>query len=505
MNKPVVLIIRDGLGYSEKKQGNALEMASTPFHDKMREKHARSILQASGDAIGLLPGYMGNSEVNHLNMGAGRVVHQDLKRIHDAIAGGSFFDNRRLKLAMERCVAGGHGLHIFGIVQTSAVHAHNDHLKALLKMAESHGVQDIYIHALTDGRDSSPRSFAQFLGDLLPHFGRAHIATMQGRHVLDRGGDYALTERAYRPIVFAEGARFTSPEEALQDGYNNHQSPDGSPMTDEYLPPSIIGDYEGVKEGDSVVFFNFRQDRAVQITRAFEQQMWDGPEVFYTGFTKYYDEFEDYAFAPLDPEKEMRNILGEVLSREGLSQLRIADSQKFRHVTSFINGKRIEPFPGEHRIEVALPHPDQYTKFPDQGAVGITEIVTKVIEHGVYDFILINFANCDVVGHTTDEAAILKAVEVVDECTKRVVNATLKRGGVALVTADHGNADSMYDEDGQPRSAHTTNPVECFLVSKDSKEFTLKPDGIIPDIAPTILDLLEIQKPSEMTAESLLQ
>lgn len=504
-HKPVVLIIRDGWGYSEEDHGNAIKHARKPYYDEYLKKYPRAILEASGEAVGLLPGFFGNSEVNHLNMGAGRVVRQDLRRIHEAIEDKTFMLNVRLRGALAYCRKHKKALHLFGILQEAAVHGHLSHAIAMLEVAHEMGVPEIYIHAFTDGRDSPPRSAHEFFIKLMPYLGTARIGSVIGRYYLDRGGNYELTKVAYETMVKAKGKKCLTVEQAIGDAYDCERCPDASPMTDEYLTPSTIGDFPGIKEGDCVICWNFRQDRAIQISKAFLERMWGGPKVEYFGMTKYFDEFDQYIMPPLSPETDLKNMLGDVLSQYKKRQYRIADSQKFRHVTSFFNGKRIVPFPGEDRTEVGLPHPDQYSVDPGMGAREITEIVTKVIEHGVYDFVMINFSNCDNVGHTAYEEAIMKAVEIVDACTGKVVDATLARGGVALVTADHGNAEEIYEMGSRkPRTAHTTNPTELFYIGHDYESVQLRPQGIIPDIAPTILDILGIEKPPEMTAESLI-
>ncbi len=495
--RPVVLIIRDGWGYREDANGNAVAAAHTPFQDWLASTCPRSLLDASGEAVGLLEGMCGNSEVNHANMGAGRIMRQDVRRIHDAIADKSFFANRRLKIAFERCAGDRHAVHLFGILQDAGVHAHIRHVEALLEMAHTCGAKKVYLHVFADGRDSPQRSVASFI-ERLP-LSRVRIASMAGRFYLDRGGNYDLTRVAYFMMVHGEGKRFSNVDEALAHGYGM-ESPDGGPMTDEYLPACVFGDFSGIREGDSVVFFHFRQDRAVQIARAFEEQRWGGPEVYFVGMTKYYDEFEDFAFAPSD---EVRAGVGEVMSGAGMRQMRIADSQKFRHVTSFFNGKRIAPYAGEDRVEIALPHPDQYRARPQQGAYEIAEAAAHIIRAGVYDFILINFANCDNVGHTADEAATRKAVEAVDACTKRVAEAAWERGGIAFITADHGNAEEIRTPSGEPHAAHTRNPVEFFYTGPAAAEVRLRPQGILPDIAPTILEAVGISPPADMSACSL--
>jgi len=505
MNKrPTVLIIRDGWGYSENTHRNPIHAADTPNEDHYRANHSRSLLEASGEAVGLLEGFYGNSEINHLNMGAGRVIRQDVARIHAMIEDESLFEINRLKLTMERCISGEHTLHLFGILQDSAVHAHIHHVKALLDFANKLKIPKISVHIFSDGRDSAPRSVEHYIKELEPHLGAAKIATITGRFFLDRGGDYELTKKAYHVMCSGAGERFETLGEAIAEAYAAKTDRDEE-MTDEFIEPSVIGDYTGMQDGDSALFFNFRQDRGIQITKAFMKRMWGGPEIFFTGLTRYYDEFDNFILPPLSPEKDLKNSLGETLSHEGLRQVRIADSQKFRHVTSFFNGKRVAPFEGEDRIEIALPHPDRYIEEPAMGAYEITEVTEKIIAHCVYDLVVLNFSNGDNVGHTANEEAATKAAAAVDECVGRVVNATLARDGAALITADHGNCEKIVTEEGELYSAHTDSPVELFCVTKTPKEITLKKEGIIPNLAPTILDVMGVDIPPQMSAASLVE
>jgi 2,3-bisphosphoglycerate-independent phosphoglycerate mutase len=515
MKRSIVLVIRDGWGINPNADHNAVANANTPNVNSLLEKYPNNVLAAAGSAVGLPDGYQGSSEVGHLNMGAGRIVEQELKRINDSIEEGTFFKNPNFQRAIRKCKENNSSLHIMGLVQDEGVHAHQDHLFAIMKYAKQEGIKKLFIHFFSDGRDTPPRSaleFVRILAEKIKEYQIGEIATLMGRYyAMDRGENWHLTTRAYNALTKADGIKVKSAEEAITRAYDNDKTPDGVAMFDEYIPPSIIGDFSGIKEGDSVIFFNYRQDRAIQLTKAFVEddypgERWKKLNIVYCGLTRYYDTFPFNILGAIDQTGEMDNLLGQVISENGLRQLRISETQKFRHVTSFFNGKLIGPFPGEERIEIkSIYDPATFAEHPEMNAREVTEAVIKEIEVGRFDLIVLNFANCDMVGHTGDYLAAIKAVEIVDECVGRVVGVTLARRGIALVTADHGNAEEMVDyQTGLPKTAHTKNPVEFIYVADDYQEIRLKDRGILADIAPTILHLLGIEKPRDMTAENLI-
>ena len=512
--KRVVLVIRDGWGISHDTRFNAVANARTPNIDRYLRTCPNGVLEASGEAVGLPAGYQGSSEVGHLNMGAGRIVEQELKRINDAIQDGSLFRTACFRNAIRAATAGGGALHVMGLVQDEGVHAHQDHLFAIMKEAARAGVKQLYIHFFGDGRDTPPRSAGRFLADLramIAEYGIGTIGTVMGRYYsMDRAQYWNLTKQAYDAINFCKGERASSAEEAFTRAYENLTAPDGTEMTDEYIPPTIIGDYPGVKEGDGVIHFNYRQDRAIQLTRMFvddECPDRDGPkrDLVYCGLTRYYDEFRFNMLQPLD--ESLTNVLGKVIQDAGLRQLRIAETQKFRHVTSFFNGKLIEPFRGEERIEIKSQYdPATFGEHPEMNAYDVAAEVCRQIERDVFDFTVVNFANCDMVGHTGNYEAAVKAVGVVDECVGRVVTCAAARGSAVLITSDHGNAEEMWDfAQNAPKTAHTTNPVEFIYVDEGGPAVTVRPRGILSDIAPTVLRVFGLDKPAEMTCRGLLE
>ena len=514
--KKVVLIIRDGMGISPNTEHNAVAAANTPVNDSLLAGNPLTVLIPSGVSVGLPEGFQGSSEVGHLNMGAGRIVKQEITRINESIEDGTFFKSGNFQRAINNCKQKGSALHIMGLVQDEGVHAHQDHLYAIIKNAASQGIENIWIHFFGDGRDTPPRSSLGFLRKLnskLKEYGAGAIGTLMGRYYsMDRGRNWDLTDQAYEALVEAKGTPCKTPEEAVADSYQKLKSPDGSLMTDEYIPPCIMAGYKGIKDGDSLVHFNYRQDRAIQLTKAFIEDDYPGrrssrPEIVYCGLTKYYDSFSFNILAAMDAEPGMTHILGEVLSAKGLKQLRIAETQKFNHVTSFMNGKRIVPFPGEERVEIKTRFdPSTFADHPEMSAYEVADTTADKIRSGEFDLVVVNFANCDMVGHTGNFDSTVKAVEVVDECVGRVLEALKETGAVALVTADHGNAEEMFDTVlNEPKTAHTTNPVHLFYVGDDAGDVRLKQGGILSDIAPTILYLLDIEKPVDMTADNLIR
>ncbi len=515
--KKVLLIVRDGWGIGrDDDKYNAVKAARKPNIENYLKNYPNTVIHASGEAVGLPKGYQGSSEVGHLNMGAGRVVIQELKRIKDMIEDGSFFEAENLKRALLNAKNNNSSLHLMGLVQDEGVHAHQDHMYEIIKKACEIGIEKIWIHFFADGRDTPPRSGIGYLKKLLDFIKdkpQVKIATIMGRYyAMDRNESWNLTDMAYNAITKAEGKKYKDPVEVFEDAYNNMKQPDGSDMIDEYIPPSIIEGYDGVKDGDSVIHFNFRQDRAIQLTKAFVEENYPGNRwkrfnIAYCGLTRYYDEFKYSALLPMDEGGGMENLLGEVISENGLRQLRISETQKFRHVTSFFNGKRIEPYKNEDRIEIkGRFDPSSFAQHPEMEAYIVADRCISEIEKDYYHFILLNFANCDMVGHTGDFNAAKKAVEVVDECVGKVVQAALKKDYIIMITADHGNSEEMWDyKINMPKTSHTTNPVEFILIGNDVKDIKLRKEGILSDIALTILDFLEIKPPSDMTSKSLIE
>ena len=510
--RKVVLIIRDGWGLSQDTRYNAIANANTPNTDRLLATCPHGILEASGEAVGLPAGYQGSSEVGHLNMGAGRIVEQELKRINDAIADGSLFKTACFRRAI-RAAASGRALHVMGLVQDEGVHAHQDHLFAIMKEAAAAGVKQLYIHFFGDGRDTPPQSALQFLGDVrakIKEYGLGTIGTVMGRYYsMDRARYYNLTRQAYEAINFCRGERAATAEEAITRAYGTLKAPDGTGMTDEYLPPAIIGDYPGVQEGDAVIHFNYRQDRAIQLTQMFVDATCperDGPprSLVYCGLTRYYDEFKNNLLEPLD--ESLPNVLGKVIQDAGLRQLRIAETQKFRHVTSFFNGKLIEPFEGEERTEIKSRYdPASFGEHPEMNAYDVSAEVCRQLARDVFAFTAVNFANGDMVGHTGNYEATMRAVEVVDDCVGQVVKCAAGRGCVVMITADHGNAEEMWDfRRNSPKTAHTTNPVQFIYLDKADPGAAVRARGILSDIAPTVLEALGLARPAEMTCRSLL-
>ncbi|HJT82339.1 MAG TPA: 2,3-bisphosphoglycerate-independent phosphoglycerate mutase [Chthoniobacterales bacterium] len=504
---PVMLLIRDGWGINpggwerRVENGDATLLATTPFHQELYQKYPMGRLSASGLDVGLPEGQMGNSEVGHLNLGAGRIVYQDLTRINKAIAEGEFGRNPVLKNAFAG--AKGARLHLLGLVSDGGVHSHYLHLVALAEAAKASGLTDILVHAFTDGRDTSPTGGAGFLEDcekkLKP--AGARIATIVGRYfAMDRDRRWDRTKRAWDAVVLGRGEQCDSaPSKALLQHYS-------SGTTDEFMPPLIFGypSQQRVRDGDLVIFVNFRADRARQLSQAFLVPEFDGfdrevwPQVQFVTMTQYDVTYQcPYIFGP----ENLEHILGEVVSAAGKTQLRIAETEKYAHVTYFFNGGIEKPFPGEDRKIVPSPKVATYDLQPEMSAAGVTDEVLSRMAN--YDLIILNFANPDMVGHTGVVAAGIKAVETIDKCVARIISEVLRLGGKCLVTADHGNCEQMRNPDGSPNTAHTTYLVHCIYVAADAANFSCR-DGILADIAPTLLFLLGMPQPPEMTGRNLL-
>jgi 2,3-bisphosphoglycerate-independent phosphoglycerate mutase len=471
--------------------------------------------------VGLPEGFQGSSEVGHMNMGAGRVVEQEVKRIYDAMASGEFYRNPRFLEAMRAASRPGAALHLMGLVQDEGVHAHQDLMFRILAKAKEMGVGQCWVHFFGDGRDTPPRSGREYLlilEDEMRKIGLGQVATLMGRYyAMDRDKRWALTDAAYAAIVDGFGLRVAKPVEALRNGYA-YLNNDMKEVTDEYVPPTVIGNYAGVKDGDAIIHCNYRQDRAISLSQAFVEESYPGlrrrrPKVAYVGLTRYYDEFPSYVMPPISADEGMRNLLGEVLSARGIRQLRIAETQKFKHVTSFFNGKLTKAFPGEDRADIQSQYdPATFASHPEMNAYDVLNELVRRLDDCPYGFILVNWANCDMVGHTGVFDAAVRAVEVVDDCVGRLVEKALSIGAKLLVTADHGNADQMiyYDridpDTGKPAvmTSHSRNPVECIYVASDAGNARMASRGKLCDIAPTVLRLMGLAVPSDMTAQCLV-
>ena len=503
MKKPLALIILDGFGYNPNEYGNAIKAANTPNIDALFAKYPHTLIGASGMDVGLPDGQMGNSEVGHTNIGAGRIVYQELTRITKSIKDGDFFSNPALKAAIENCKKNHSALHLMGLLSDGGVHSHNAHLYGLVEMARENGLNEVYIHAFMDGRDVPPTSGKDFLSDCqakLKEIGVGKIATVIGRYyAMDRDNRWDRVEKAYAAMVYGEGNQNADPVDAATTSYVND-------ITDEFIVPTVCTEGATIKTNDSVIFLNFRPDRAREITRTLVDDDFNGftrrngrIPVYFVCMTQYDATMPnvDIAFKP----QSLTNTFGQYISDKGLTQLRIAETEKYAHVTFFFNGGVETSFPGEDRALINSPKVATYDLQPEMSAYEVTDEVVARIHSDKYDVIILNYANCDMVGHTGVFDAAKAAVEAVDTCLGRTVDAILKQGGAALITADHGNADQMYEPDGSPFTAHTTNLVPLILVNVDA---SLKEHGKLADLAPTMLDILGLEQPAEMTGESLL-
>ncbi|RMF02120.1 MAG: 2,3-bisphosphoglycerate-independent phosphoglycerate mutase [Chloroflexi bacterium] len=506
----VTLIIMDGWGLNPRTDHNAVAQAHTPYFDYIWNNWPSATLEASGRAVGLPIGQMGNSEVGHMNLGAGRVVPQDLTYINDLISTGEFFENPALNNAIQHALSNNTSLHLIGLLSDGGVHSHQEHLYALLKLAKQKGLERVFIHALMDGRDTPPRGGEEYLAQLesqIARIGCGTIASVAGRYYsMDRDKRWQRTKLGYDAAVHGQGETARSAAEAIQKSYTNG-------VNDEFVVPVVLVDEAGnpkatINNGDAVIFFNFRADRARQMTQALTNPDFDGfedpnrPAVHMVTFMHYYDgQTPEFAFEVPEPT----NGLSETISKAGFKQFHSAETEKYAHVTYFFNGGREEPFSGEDRALVPSPKVATYDLQPEMSARGITEKVVAAIKSGEYTFVLVNFANPDMVGHTgfLDKAII--ACETVDDCVRQVVEATVSMGGAALVTADHGNSDQMMDYDtGKPHTAHTTNLVPFVYVANQKPAWRFA-NGVLGNVAPTVLELLGIDPPPEMTAASLIR
>ena len=515
--KPVVLIIRDGWGINPRSTGNAVWAAKTPNIDRLLVRYPWARLQCCGEAVGLPAGYQGSSEVGHLNMGAGRIVIQELKRIDDGLKSGELFQSPKWKNLIANWKKNKSTLHFFGLLQDEGVHAHQEHLYKMMHRArQENPAGKMVIHPFLDGRDTPPRSTMEYITRLqkeMADVGNCTIGTVQGRYyAMDRSKNWKLTSEAFECLVAAKGRKAASAEAAVKESYANDKTPDGKPMTDEYIPPYVIGAYTGIQDGDCIMHTNYRQDRAIQLSQAFVCDNYAGtrsrrPAVTYLGFTRYWDEFKDYLLGAMGGEGGMKGLLGEVVSAAGLRQLRIAETQKFRHVTSFFNGKSTKPSPGEDQVEIPSRFdPATFASHPEMEAYNLTEALLKRLENNPYALVVVNYANCDMVGHTGDFNAAVRAVEIVDECIGKLIPRLRELDAKVLICADHGNSDQMIDyETGMVKTSHTMADIECICVTnEDPGLMAFAKNGKLSDIAPTILDLMGLKKPPEMTATSLL-
>ena len=529
---PLVLIILDGWGFRAETKANAIALARKPTYDRFLRDFPNTLIQTSGPFVGLPEGQMGNSEVGHLNIGAGRVVHMDITRIDSMIANGSFFSDPTLLSAVKHAQVGGRRLHIFGLVSDGGVHSQQEHLHALLKMAKQNGLERVFVHAFMDGRDTLPTNGAGYLGKLhqkMREYNCGRIATVSGRYyAMDRDKRWERIAKAFDVMVVgkspADGgaARYADPVQGVKDSYNKD-------VTDEFIIPFVCTDSKGepvatIRDEDACICFNYRADRVREITRALcrnsnlnaeggrNLEGWESLDetiprervphnLKYVCMTQYDKKF---ALPVVIPPESMDNILANIMGQSGLKNLRVAETEKYAHVTYFFNGGVETPFPGEERQMVASPKVATYDLKPEMSAQGIADTVVKAVEQGSFPVIIVNFANADMVGHSGKIEPTIKAVETVDACLSQIEAAVKRKGGAMLITADHGNAEMLIDPvTGGPHTAHTTNPVPFILVSGEDKKFSLRPDGSLRDISPTVLSLLGIQQPKEMTGHDL--
>lgn len=514
--RPVCLIIRDGWGYSEIVEGNAVLAAKTPNIDFYKNNYPWTLLDCAGEPVGLPDGYQGSSEVGHLNMGAGRIVIQELKRIDDGLRTGKLFKVQKWQKLVADWKKNKSRLHLLGLLQDEGVHAHQEHLFKIMRRArQEYPKGSIIIHPFLDGRDTPPRSCLEYLAKLkqvMGQVGGCTIGTLMGRYYgMDRSRNWKLTDTAYHCIVACEGRKSPDDESAVRKSYANDSTPDSVEMFDEYVYPHVIANYDGVRDGDCILHTNYRQDRAIQLSMAFVDPNYPGelkakPNVTYVGLTRYWDEFAEYMLGAIDAAGGMEKLLGEVISNAGLRQLRIAETQKFRHVTSFFNGKSTKPYENEDQVDIPSRFdPATFASHPEMEAYNVSAELLRLLRNNPYDFIAVNFANGDMVGHTGNLDAATRAIEIVDECVGKIVHRLLELDAQILITADHGNSEQMIDyQTGMTKTSHTLNPVELIYVAGDSKGKQLLKRSKLSDIAPTVLYLLGLDIPAEMTAQNLI-
>lgn len=505
---PTALIILDGFGLREETKGNAVAQAKKPNYDRYWDAYPHTQLTACGEAVGLPEGQMGNSEVGHLNIGAGRIVYQSLTRVNIAIRDGEFEKNETFLDAVKHVKESGKKLHLMGLLSDGGVHSHINHMYALLKLAADQGVKEVYVHAILDGRDVGPQTAKKYVKaaqEKMDEIGAGKFATVSGRfYSMDRDKRWDRVEKAYRAMAFGEGPQYSDPLDMIEDSYEHG-------IFDEFMIPSIITDENGkpnatIESGDSVIFYNFRPDRAIQISNVFTNEEFHGFDrgenrpknlhfVCMTHFSETVDGYVAFKTVNLD------QTLGEVISKAGLTQLRIAETEKYPHVTFFMSGGKEDEFPGEKRILIDSPKVATYDLKPEMSAYEVTDALCAEIENDRFDAVILNFANPDMVGHSGMLQPTIDAIEAVDECLGRVVDLILEKGGTAIITADHGNSDEVLTLEGTPMTAHTTNPVPVIVTKNGIR---LRDGGILADLAPTMLDLLNVEKPAEMTGSSLI-
>lgn len=503
------IIILDGFGIRGETMGNAVKQANKPNFDRFYNKYAHNQLEASGEAVGLPKGQMGNSEVGHLNIGAGRVVYQSLTRVNLSIEKGDFFEKEAFLQAISHAKEKGKALHLFGLLSDGGVHSHIAHLFALLKLAKENDLKQVYVHAFLDGRDVGPQTAREYIKqtqEKMKEYGVGQFATISGRYYsMDRDKRWDRVKKAYDAMVYGEGPSYEDPYEVVNDSYENG-------IYDEFVIPSVINDENGqpvgkVEDEDSIIFYNFRPDRAIQISRTFANEDFhdfdrgdhvpkDLDFVMLTNFSESVNGYVAYKPVNLD------NTIGEVLAQNNMKQLRIAETEKYPHVTFFMSGGREKEFPGEKRVLINSPNVATYDLKPEMSVYEVTDALLKELDSRQHNGIILNFANPDMVGHSGKLEPTIKAIEAVDECLGKVVDKIIELGGHAIITADHGNSDEVITPEGNPMTAHTTNPVPV-IVTKDNIE--LRDGGILADLSPTMLDLLNVQKPEEMTGESLIK
>jgi len=526
--RPLVLIILDGWGYSPKTEANAIALARKPTYDRLLREYPNTLIHTSGPFVGLPDGQMGNSEVGHLNIGAGRIVHMDITRIDLMVQNGDFFSDPTLVLAMKHARTGGRRLHLFGLVSDGGVHSQQTHLYALLKMAKQQGVDRVFVHAFMDGRDTLPTNGAGYLEQLqqkMREINSGKIASVNGRYyAMDRDRRWERIAKAFNAMVYGngEGGTYVDPVQGMKDSYNKG-------VTDEFVVPFVCIDNRGeplatIRDEDSCICFNFRADRVRQITRALARNSGINPQagrdlpgaedldnvirrdrvpknLHYVCMTQY---DKNFTLPVVIPPESMANILANVMGQTNLRNLRVAETEKYAHVTYFFNGGVEKPFPGEDRVLVPSPKVATYDLKPEMSAAGIAEAVVQGVNDGTFDVMIVNFANADMVGHSGKIEPTIKAVESVDACLGEIEKAVRAKGGAMLITADHGNAELMIDPaTGGPHTAHTTNPVPFIVVSENANQFTLKPNGSLRDVSPTILGMLSLPEPKEMTGQDL--
>ncbi len=506
---PRALIILDGFGCRKETMGNAVSQANKPNFDRLWETYPHAQLRADGLFVGLPEGQMGNSEVGHMNIGAGRVVYQSLSRVNLSIENGEFFENETLVEAMRVVKERGKKLHVLGLLSNGGIHSHIQHMFAVLKLAAREQVNDVFIHGFLDGRDVGPQTAPTFIKQTLEEtekIGVGKLATLSGRYyAMDRDNRWERIEKAYRAMVYGDGPDYTDPLELIQDSYDHE-------IHDEFVLPAVLKNEDGspvatIEDGDAVIFFNFRPDRAIQISQVFTNEDFRGfdrgpklpKDLHFVCMTHFSESVNGtVAFKPTN----LDNTLGEVLAQNGLKQLRIAETEKYPHVTFFFSGGREEPFPGEERILIKSPNVATYDLKPEMSVYEVTDALLEAIAADKFDAIILNFANPDMVGHSGKLEPTIKAIEAVDECLGKVIDALIAKGGEAIITADHGNADEVLTVEGNPQTAHTTNPVPV-IVTRSGVE--LRTDGKLADLAPTLLDLLDVQKSKEMDGVSLIK